>query len=198
MDAPTIEAGRAREYGRLAGWLFIGGALLSLPSSALLDPPADATYYLMTLLGIATGLACLRLRWERYPAKVFHLVALVATVEVAAVVALFDPLYSYFLFLIAVYIAYVYPSWRDVLPQVALTSFVLCLPLLYEDDPRGLLPFVVFAIPVLVTGAAMVAYLRAELERNMRRNLHLAGEASELASRINRTLRRRAAGELES
>jgi hypothetical protein len=194
VESREIDAGRAREYGHLAGWLFIGGSLLSLPSSALMEPPADPGYYLLTALGVATGLACLRIPWERLGRNVFHLVAVVAAVEVAVVVALFDPLYEYFLFLIAVYVAYIYPSWRDVIPQMLFLSAVLCLPLLYDDDPRAFLPYVVAAIPVLISSAAMVAYLRAELERNLRRNVRLAGEANELASRINRTLHARNPG----
>jgi hypothetical protein len=187
VEARGIDAARAREYGHLAGWLFIGGSLLSLPSSALMEPAAEPGYYLLTALGVATGLACLRIPWQRFGRSVFHLVAVIAAVEVAAAVALFDPLYQYFLFLIAVYVAYVYPSWRDVIPQMLFLSAVLCLPLLY-DDPRAFLPYVVSAIPVLISSAAMVAYLRAELQRNLRRNVRLAGEANELASRINRTL----------
>lgn len=183
-------AGRKRSYGTLAGALFVLGSLLSVPSSLLADPAPPVAWYLLTVAGVGSGIVCFLLPWERYPLSVFHLVAAVATLEVVVVVRLFDPFYTYLFFVVAVYVAYIFPNPREVIPQLCFIVFAIALPLIYDREHfTDVLHLTLFAVPIVVVGAAMVAYLRLELARREREYARLAGETGQLAARIKQRLR---------
>lgn len=189
-------AGRRRSYGTLAGVLFALGALLSVPSSLLADAPAPLACYLLTAGGVASEIICFLLPWERYPLSVFHLVAVIATLEVVVVVRLFDPFYTYLFFVVAIYVAYIFPSPREVIPHLCFICFAIALPLIYD---RGhfteALRFTLFAEPIVISGAAMVSYLRLELDHREREYARLAGETGRLLAWIKRRLRGSAAAQ---
>ena len=118
--------------GRLGGWMFIGGALISIPSSLVMKPTPDPALYLLTMLGVGTGVVCLRLPWERWAYGALHAIPVVATIEIAIVIATFDQLYGYFYPLIMVFAALIATSRRELVPQFLLLSVAILCPLLYE------------------------------------------------------------------
>lgn len=176
--------------GRLGGWMFIGGALISIPSSLVMKPTPDPALYLLTMLGVGTGVVCLRLPWERWAYGALHAIPVVATIEIAIVIATFDQLYGYFYPLIMVFAALIATSRRELVPQFLLLSVAILCPLLYEpaEETREGLYWALFLIPVVGTAGLMVTLLREQLERNMRGVERLAGEADATAARIRRTL----------
>jgi hypothetical protein len=182
-------AGRKRTHGILAGWLFILGSLLSLPSALLADPTPPSTYYAMTAVGVCSGVACLVVPWERLPLWAFHALAAAATVEVAVVVRLFDSFYALMYFVIAVYVAFVFPGPREVILQLLFISFVIELPIIYDHEhAREAVRFGLFAIPIVAIGAEMVSHMRHQLDEREREYAHLAGETGQLAAVIMRRL----------
>lgn len=175
---------------RVAGWTFIGGALLSIPSSMLMRPTPAPSFVLLTALGVVTGLICLRVPWQRLPPWALQLIPAVGTIEAAIVVGLVDELYGFFFPLIIVFVALVSHNRRDVLPHFLLIGVALFLPVAYEpaEETRECLYQALFLFPVVATAGGMAIYLRDQLERNTRGVEQLAVEASATAARIRRTL----------
>ena len=150
----------ARAYGTLAGFGFIGVAVLALPSTRLLDPPPEPQAYFLTLAAMLTGLVCLAIPWDRIDARWLHAVGVTATVEAAATVAVFGFPYVAFYFLIAVLIAYVSPDVRSVGIQVGLVCLALLGPVAYgPEDARSSLHVALVVIPALLITTFLFAYL---------------------------------------
>lgn len=182
------QAAAARSYGRLAGWATLVSSLLSVPSSLLLEPVPDLVDYTATVLGVIIGAIWVVLPWERFNVTVFHLVAVTAALDIALAVRMVTPVYVYFYFLIAIYVAYVYADWRQVAPQLVFLSLLACLPLIYSPEgAREAARVALFAVPVLWIGAWIVSYLRYQLEQKLRAYQRLATETGELAGRIRRS-----------
>src|SRR5215210_7293381 len=115
------DAEQATRYWRLAAVLFIGGGLAAAPSDALHQPGHPATIYLLPLLAIVSGLVCLALA-GRLGKRWLHLVAVVATLEVALTVWLADPLFAIYFTFIALYASYVFRSRAAIVLHVGFAS----------------------------------------------------------------------------
>lgn len=185
-----FEAATQRNYGIIGGGALVLGALCVIPSTRLLAHQPELIDYLPSLLAVITGLIWLQLPWERASPNVFHAMAVVAALETALAVRMLTPLYAFFYFLIAIYIAYVYADWNQVTSQLLFLSAMTCLPLITgPDDVRVGLRIAIFAVPVIWMGAGMVAYLRRRLDENRLAYRVLATETGELVSRIHQSAR---------
>ena len=160
-DSRAHDAGAAkRGYGQLAGWATLIACVLAVPSSLLLEPLPDPIDYLPTVLGAIIGVILIRFPWERHSVSAFHLVGIVAALDIALAVRTFTPLYAYFYFLVAIYIAYVYADWNQVVPHLLFLSLLTCLPIIHSPETtREGLRIALFAIPVLWMAAGIVSYL---------------------------------------
>lgn len=178
--------------GRLAGWLVLSGVVISVPSALLSEPGSPPTDFILTALGLVTGVALLRAPWERSGPRVLHGVAAVATLETILAIAVFDSLYAYFYPLIMVYVAFVFTSRREVLFHFLIIAAALFVPLVYgpSNDDRSNLFWASFVLPVVATSGLMVTVLREQLDRNARDVRELAGEASATTAAILRSLAR--------
>jgi hypothetical protein len=175
----------ARGYGTLAGLGFIGAALLAVPSTLLVRPVPAPEDYLLTLAGIATGFCCIALPWERLSKRWLHLVGVLATVQAAVAVAVFGQPYVAFFFLIAVGVAYVVPTPRELLPQYLLIGVALFGPVVYGPaSPESALQLALVVYPVLILTGGILAYLRQRMVADRRSYQLFAEETLALAQRI--------------
>ena len=175
----------ARAYGTLAGFGFIGVALLALPSTRLLDPTPAPEAYLLTLLGLVTGLACLAIPWDWLDPRWLHVAGAVATVETAATVAVFGTPYVALYFLIAVLVAYVAPDPRTVGLQVGLIALALLGPVFYgPEDARTSANVALVVAPPLLLTVALFSYLRMKMVHDRRAYHRFAEQTMVLSSRI--------------
>ena len=181
MVGPTL----ARAYGTLAGFGFIGVALLTLPSTRLLDPLPAPEAYLLTLAGLVTGLVCIAVPWDRLDPRWLHAIGVVATVEAAATVAVFGQPYVAFFFLIAVLVAYVAPDGRTLGLQLGLICVALFGPVLYgPEDARTALSIALVVTPVLLLTAGLFSYLRLKMVHDRRAYHRFAEQTLVLSSQI--------------
>ena len=178
----------ARRFGSIAALFFIAGALFGIPGSLLIDPRPSPALYLVTLAGVASGLACLAIPWERAQRWWIHAVSVLAVIEIAVAVAIGgDPFVFYFL-LIVVFAASVFRARREIAAHLGLVAAVLLLPVLVAPDAtRATLVQALIAIPSFVLAAGTIAYLRERLESNQRATRRFAAEALALSSRIARS-----------
>jgi hypothetical protein len=166
---PGVEsdAQLSRRYGRIAAALLIAGSLVSIPNTLLYGEMHSWSVYLITGLGAASGLVCLALPWERIPLRWFHLLAVLATAEVALAVGVAGDQYLWYYLFVAVFAAYVFPSRREVAIQVAIAGLAFMAPVVYDPDvAHGTISTGLIAIPSLALTAAVVVYLRERLEAN--------------------------------
>lgn len=178
-------AALARGYGALAGFGFIGAAVLAVPSTLLLDPIPEPAAYGVTLAGVATGFALMALPWGRLDLRWLHLVALLATVQAAAAVAVFGQAYVAFFFLIAVGVAYVVPTPRELLAQFAAIGAALVAPVFYGPaSPKETLQLALVVYPLLALTGGIFAYLRQRMVADRRSYALFAQETLALAQRI--------------
>lgn len=176
---------RMVSYGRLAGWLLIGGALFTLPSALLVDPPPDAVGYAAVIAALAVGVACQLVAWERLGTEALHVLIVFAEIAIALTAIGFDWYASHFFLLLAVYIGFALPSRRDVIPQLVLTSLAIVGLAAYDTaavDER--LRMALFEIPIVWLCAGMVLYLRERVDERERSYERLAGETVRIAERI--------------
>ena len=188
-ESRVHDAGAAkRGYGQLAGWATLIACVLAVPSSLLIEPLPDPIDYTPTVLGAIIGVIWIRFPWERHSVSAFHVVGIVAALDIALAVRTFTPLYAYFYFLVAIYIAYVYADWNQVVPHLLFLSLLTCLPIIHSPETtREGLRIALFAIPVQWMAAGIVSYLRNELEQRLLTYRRLAAETGELAGRIRRS-----------
>lgn len=181
---------RLLSYGRVAGWLFVLGAIVALPSTLLMKPLPSATDYVMTPVAFVTGAVFLVTPWDRLGIAAFHVASVIAVIEVALVVYFFDALYGYLFFVIAIYAAYVFPSLRQAVPQLVLIWLALCLPAVYDPQPdRSHLRLALFGLPVIALAAGMISFRRLRLAAAERDYERLVAEAAEAGRQIQRSLR---------
>jgi diguanylate cyclase (GGDEF)-like protein len=156
--------------GRLAGLLFMVGAIVSLPTNLLFtDPPVGATSRWINLLAFVSGVTCLVIPWQRVAARWFHLVPIIGTAEVALSVwgvGVHGGTYSWYYVLVAVYVAYVFERRAEIAAHMAFVGVCFALPVTYLPgvDAGNAAIRTLVAVPLLATVAAMVAYLREGLE----------------------------------
>jgi len=175
----------ARAYGTLAGFGFLGVAVLGLPSTLLLEPEPEPSDYLLTLAGALTGLVCLGLPWERIGPRWLHLVGIVAIAEAAAAVAVFGQPYVVFFFLIAVFVAYFAPDARALALHLGLICVALFGPVLYgPEDARTALNVALVTAPVLLLTAGLFAYLRQKMVHDRRAYHRFAEQTLVLSTQI--------------
>jgi hypothetical protein len=181
----VVDPRLARAYGTLAGFGFIGVAVLALPSTRLLEPPPEPQAYFLTLGAILTGLVCLAIPWERIDPRWLHALGAAATIEAAATVAVFGFTYVAFYFLIAVLIAYVSPDARSVGIQVGLVCLALLGPVAYgPESARSSLHVALVAIPALLIMTFLFAYLRQKMVHDRRAYHRFAEQTLVLSSQI--------------
>jgi diguanylate cyclase (GGDEF)-like protein len=165
----ALHAAQRREItGRLAGLLFMVGAAVSLPTNLLFtNPPVGAASRWINLLAFISGAICLLIPWRRVAAHWFHLVPLIGTLEVALSVwgvGAHAGIYSWYYVLVAVYVAYAFESRAAIAAHMSLVAVCFTLPVLYLHDPEDAGIRALVAVPLLLTVAGIVAYLREGLE----------------------------------
>ena len=160
---------RRRENGRIAGMLFAVGSVASVPANQLFEnPPAPSYAPLVSALGFLTGVICFFVPWHRLPAAWFHVVPVVATLEVALSVASagdHGSVYSWYYVFIAVFAAYTFRSRLAIALHVAFACLAFAAPIAYDDaGASDALVRTVVSVPVLLVGAGVVMFLRGGLE----------------------------------
>jgi diguanylate cyclase (GGDEF)-like protein len=168
MSAVSARASERLLIGRLAGLLFLVGSLGSIPVNQLFEPAVDARAHLITGLGVASGLLCFVLPWDRIAERWFHVLPPIAALEVAITmwgVAPHGDAYMWFLVFIVVFAAYAFESRRAVVAHVSVSVAMLSVPLL--TAPAGELENVIaeclVALPILLVAAGVVVHLRERL-----------------------------------
>jgi hypothetical protein len=174
-----------RWFGRMAGAMFIAGALLPIPSTLLLEPRPPLASYSLTLVVLLTGLTCLALPWDRASRHWLHSIAALATIQVALTVALFDPIFAVLYFVIAVFVAYGFGRPRSVFPQIALISIAILGPLAYAPgEARETLQIALLLLPSIWMLAGGVVFLRTQVDTRERAYRQFAEQALKLSERI--------------
>ena len=97
---------------RLAGLLFITGALSTIPGTFLLESDFEPWMYGLTALAVALGVACLVLPWWRIPDRTLLAVPVVATILIAIAVGITHEVFTYLYFFVALFVALVFPEPR--------------------------------------------------------------------------------------
>jgi diguanylate cyclase (GGDEF)-like protein len=166
--------------GRLAGWLFLVGSTLAIPSDLVMGTPSPLAVFLLTTMGVLTGLICFAVPWHRVSARWLNGLAVVATVEITvSVIAIgrhgtvLQPIYL----LIATATAYAFTDRRVIAGHVALIGVAMTVTLTYRSGTSAAaVPLTIVMILVLIVMSAVIAYLRELLEGS-------AAELRELAAR---------------
>ncbi|HEV3001696.1 MAG TPA: GGDEF domain-containing protein [Solirubrobacteraceae bacterium] len=154
--------------GRLAGLLFLVGALGSIPVNQLFEPAVDARAHYVTMLGIASGLLCFVLPWDRIAANWFHLLPPIAAVEVAITMWGVEPhglAYAWFLVFIVVFAGYAFESRVAVAAHVLGAAAALAVPAATTtgDQVANVIAESLVALPILLVTAGVVVHLRERL-----------------------------------
>jgi diguanylate cyclase (GGDEF)-like protein len=169
---------RRTQTGRLAGILFIVGALASIPANLLFTHPrVGALNHILVALAIVSGLACLVAPWERISDRIFHVVPLMASAECAMTVAAVGkhgPVYEWFFVLVAVFTAYAFESRRTIAAHMLFCTAAAALPFFYRDDTIEQVARVGVLMPMLWVATAVVTYLREGLVAGQRELAELA------------------------
>jgi diguanylate cyclase (GGDEF)-like protein len=163
-------AGRARAISlvgawRLAGVLFIGGALSSIPALFLLEQHVDPWIYCLLAITLAIGAFCLLVPNPPHQERWLAAIPVIATVQVAGVVAATDYVFTYLYFLVALYVALVFPSLRAMAPYLGLIAAGLLVPFAYQEEPARQTTLWLLAVaPGVLFIAVVVGRLTANLE----------------------------------
>jgi diguanylate cyclase (GGDEF)-like protein len=166
---PADDAARRRAItGRLAGLLFAVGASVSVPANELFtDPGVGRAAHLINLVAFVSGVVCLAIPWQRVPARWFHLLPIAGTIEVAISVwsvGTHGGVYSWYYVLVAVFTAYAFERRGQIAAHMGFVAVAFALPILYLPSAANAPIRTVVAVPVIVTVAGVVAYLREGLE----------------------------------
>lgn len=181
----TVNSKLSRGFGTLAGLGFIGAAVVAVPSTLLLDPVPATEAYLVTVAGLATGLACMALPWERMDPRWLHLVGALATVQAAAAVAVFGQSYIAFFFIIAMAVAYMVPDAKGFFAQVFLIGLALFGPVVYGPaSAESTIQLGLVTYPLLILTAGIFSSLRRRMVADQRSHRLFAEETLALANRI--------------
>jgi diguanylate cyclase (GGDEF)-like protein len=165
--------------GRLAGWLFLVGSILAIPSDLVMGSPSPRTVVALTLMGLVSSMFCFAVPWHRVSARWLNFLAVLATVEITiSVIAdgahgmVLLPIYL----LIATATAYAFRDRRVIALHVALIAAAMCVPLLVgSHHPATMVPLTLVSVFVLVMMSAVIAYLRELLEGSTAELRELAG-----------------------
>jgi len=175
---PSAQIARRTVTGRLAGILFIVGALASIPANLLFrDPQVGLLNHALVAIALISGLGCLLAPWDRIPPRVFHLVPVLASAECALTVwavGKHGPVYEWFFVLVAVFAAYAFERRRTVAFHMTLFTAAAMLPLLYRDDTSEQVARLGVLVPMLWIATAVVMFLREGLVAGQRELADLA------------------------
>ena len=155
------EGVRTMRHGRIAAFLFIAGGIAGTPAIALQGVPT--TTYLLTLLALGSGLACLLIPWTRVSPRWLHAVCTIASIEVLATTMLVTPVFSWYFILVTVYAAYVFSCRWEVALQVALAGSLMFGSAAVEAGADGVVNMLI-AVTALLTTTVLVWTLRQQLE----------------------------------
>jgi diguanylate cyclase (GGDEF)-like protein len=174
-EGPDSDPGQTTaQHFRLAAILFIGGGLGAAPADALHRPAFGPEIYLLPLLAIVSGAFC----WifaSRIPRWALHVLAVVATIEIAVTVAIAGPVFSVYYIFIAIFVAYVFRDRRVIAAHVAFACAAVLAPIFYEPElARDHLIQAVVLTPSLILTAGAVAFLRERLAASELRYRHLS------------------------
>lgn len=180
VDEPRVvtAAAKRRSAGKLAGLLYLLGAVLLVPSTALVEPGPGIEVYLLTVLGVSTGAACLLAPWQRLPQRSLHLPPLLGSVEIGLViVALGDEgrLYTAMLVIISVWVALVFTERSVVAAHVCFALACGAAAMLVHDaGSRQTTLHLLVLLPVTAVAAAFVALAREHSDARERAYRRLA------------------------
>jgi diguanylate cyclase (GGDEF)-like protein len=164
-SGPAARAITLRGAWRLAGVLFIGGSLSTLPGLFLLEQPFEPWLLTITAAGVLSGLICLTLPWQRVNEDWLAAVPVLAIVEIAIAVGLTDYIFTYLYFFVALYVAVVFPTLRKMAPFLGMIMLALLVPFIYEDEPtRTTMLWLLAVAPGVLFIAVIVARLTSNLE----------------------------------
>lgn len=183
-------ADRRTLLGRVAGLLFLSGAVASFPANHFMPDPEPAMWgvYATNVLALVSGLVAVFLPWRRLGDWALHAIPPIATIEI--VVAVYagqshGSVFAWYFILGAIYVGYAFPRRRDVgihagvIAAGMLLSALLTLP----HDPDALVRMVV-AIPTVIVGAFVIAWLRGGMETSQR-ELHALAESRRREARTD-------------
>lgn len=162
-EAGVARSEETRQNWRLAAILFAGGGLGAVLPDALHDPPHPLTIFLLPLLALVSGAACWWLA-GRLSHPWLHLVAVIATLEIALTVSLADQGFVTYYTFIAIFSAYVFRDRRWIAVHIGFAAILSFAPLLFSDETtrQGLLRGLVL-VPTLIMAGVAVAFLRERL-----------------------------------
>jgi hypothetical protein len=189
---------------RIAGWLMLAAAVFSVPAALALDPRPPVTDFILPLVTALGGIGLLLVPPGWLADRWIYVIIGVGTVACAAGVAVFGGDYSFYFVIPAIYAAYALPTRRQFAAALVVFTLALFAPYVYRggDETNGHSehsggdgeehPSLV-TLPVMLIGAIAVRELRDTLQARQRVYRNFAGEALELAARIQageQTLRR--------
>jgi hypothetical protein len=180
---------------RIGGWLMLTGAVFSVPAALVLDPRPPVTDFILPLITTLTGLVLL-VAPARWISEWWIYAGIgVGTVECAVGVAVFGGDYSFYFVIPAIYAAYALPTRRQFAAALVVFTLALFAPHIYRAgdetmghsehaDGKGEEHPSLVTLPVMLIGAIAVRELRDTLQSRQRVYRNFAGEALELAARI--------------
>ncbi|MEO6495976.1 MAG: GGDEF domain-containing protein [Solirubrobacteraceae bacterium] len=175
---PDAHIARRIVTGRLAGILFIVGALASIPANLLFrDPQVGVLNHVMVAIALVSGLGCLLAPWDRIPERVFHAVPVLASAEVALTVwavGTHGPVFEWFFVLAAVFAAYAFERRRTIAIHMMLCTAAAALPIFYREDTIEQVARIGVLMPILWVATAVVMFLREGLVARQRELADLA------------------------
>ena len=176
---PAERAAHRLLCGRLAGVLFAAGSLASVPVNLLFEAPAvEPRAYLITAVGVLSGVICLLIPWDRVAAWWLHLVPVVAALEVVLTmwgVGEHALAYLWFLAFVAVFVAFAFDTRRDVTLHLGFVIAAALYPFATAaTDRANTLAATLICVPILLVATGVIVYLR---ERLTAANERLSDEA---------------------
>jgi diguanylate cyclase (GGDEF)-like protein len=169
MKGADDSAQRRAIIGRLAGLLFMVGAVASVPANATFsNPVVGQRAWLIDALAFVSGFVCFFVPWERLSERWFHVLPAAGTLETALSVwgiGVHGSIYAWYFVLVAVFVAYGFDSRLQIAAHMGLVGIAFALPVLYQPNTGDAAIRVAVAVPVLCAVAAVVAYLREGLEQ---------------------------------
>ena len=198
-DAAALRRAETILNYRLAAVLFLGGGIGAILPDTLHQPSHEATVYLLPLLALVSGAIVWALS-TRLPRRGLHVVAVVATLEIALTAALADQIFATYYTFVAIFAAYVFKRRSEIALHIAFCCLAAFAPVIYEDDSRQSLIEWFILVPTLVLAGGAVAFLREQLNASEERYRRLSecdpltgvGNYRMLTARVPRELRRHA------
>lgn len=174
-EGPAAPPGQTTtQHVRLAAILFIGGGLGAAPADALHEPAFGPEIYLLPLLALVSGVFCWLIS-TRVSRPWLHVLALVATAEIALTVGYAGSVFAIYYIFVAIFVAYVFRDRRAIAAHVLVASAAVFAPVFYDPDAaRDHLIQGVVLVPSLILTAGAVAFLRERLAASELRYRHLS------------------------